>query len=69
MPILTYSPEPDALAIWLAPGAKTLGAKEIAPDTFADFDKEGRLLGIGVLNASAYYDEELLKQLPRPVIR
>jgi hypothetical protein len=27
--------------IWLAPGATTVGAKEIAPETYADFDRDG----------------------------
>ena len=63
---MTYSPEVDALAIWLAPGAQTIGAREIAPGTFADFDKDGRLLGIEILDASLYYDRDLLEQLPPP---
>lgn len=63
---MTYSPEVDALAIWLAPGATTIGAREIAPGTYADFDKDGRLLGIEVLDASLYYDRAELEQLPRP---
>jgi uncharacterized protein YuzE len=63
---IPYAPDVDALAIWFAPGATTIGAKEIAPDTYADFDKAGRLLGIEVLNAGAYYDEAELKKLPRP---
>lgn len=62
----TYSPEADAWALWLAPGADTVGAREIAPDTYADFDAQGRLIGIEVLNAGHYYDRQLLDQLPRP---
>lgn len=61
----SYSPTADALALWLVPGGQTVGAKEIAPDTFADFDKNGRLLGIEVLNAGHYYDQAQLEQLPR----
>ncbi len=63
---MTYSPEVDALAIWLAPGVKTAGAREIAPGTFADFDQDGRLLGLEVLDASTYLDRAQLEQLPRP---
>lgn len=63
---LTYAPDVDAMAIWLAPGAKTIGAREIAPDIYADFDKDGRLLGIEVLNAGAYYAQSELNQLPPP---
>ena len=63
---LTYSPTADALAIWFAPGATTIGAKEIAPETYADFDENGRLLGIEVLNAGAYYDQAELERLPQP---
>jgi uncharacterized protein YuzE len=63
---ITYSPEVDALSLWLAPGAETIGALEIAPDTYADFDRSGRLLGIEVLNAGAYYDQTGLDRLPLP---
>jgi uncharacterized protein YuzE len=50
----TYARDVDAMAVWFAPGATTIGAREIAPDTYAEFDKDGRLLGIEVLNAGAY---------------
>ena len=63
---LTYAPDVDALAIWFAPGATTIGAREIAPDTYADFDKDGRLLGIEVLNAGGHYAQSDLDQLPEP---
>ncbi len=36
------------------------------PGTYADFDKDGRLLGIEVLDASVLYDRAELEQLPRP---
>ena len=62
----TYSPEIDALAFWLAPGAVAVGAKEIVTDTYADFDKDGRLLGIEILNASTHYNGTMLEILPRP---
>jgi uncharacterized protein YuzE len=41
-----------------------VGADEIAPETFADFDQHGRLLGIEVLNTSQFYSETDLAQLP-----
>lgn len=63
---ITYSPDVDALAIWFAPGAQTIGAREIAADTYADFDKDGRLLGIEVLNAGTYYAQSELDQLAPP---
>jgi uncharacterized protein YuzE len=61
---LTYARDVDALAIWFAPGAMTIGAREIASETYADFDQNGRLLGIEVLNASVFYDQAELEQLP-----
>ncbi len=64
---MTYSSTADALAIWLAPGLETTGAREIAPETYADFNSAGRLLGVEVLNASAFYNRAELEQLPRPV--
>jgi uncharacterized protein YuzE len=66
---LTYAPKVDALAIWFAPGARTVGAKKIAPETYADFDADGRLLGIEVLNASMFYDLAELNRLPAPQAR
>jgi hypothetical protein len=30
---ITYDPEAEALGLWLAAGATTIGAKEIAPPT------------------------------------
>jgi hypothetical protein len=32
----------DALANWLVPAGTTVDAKEIAPQTYADFDQNGR---------------------------
>jgi uncharacterized protein YuzE len=63
---MTYSPTADALSIWLVPGATSVATREIAQDVFADFDEQGRFLGIEVLNASGQYDRAVLEQLPRP---
>ncbi len=37
---MTYSLQVDTLGLWLAPGAVTIGAREIVPETYADFDAE-----------------------------
>jgi uncharacterized protein YuzE len=62
----TYSPQVDALGIRLARGIGHVGTKELKPDIYVDFDEAGRLVGIEVLNASAFYDQAELEQLTRP---
>jgi len=48
-----YDPLRDLLYIWLgAPGEKAARTERIAPGVHADFDREGRLIGIEVLDAS-----------------
>lgn len=63
---MTYSPDADALGIRLASGAKDVRTRELAPSTFADFDADGRLVGIEVLNASTRYELAELERLESP---
>ncbi|UFN49136.1 DUF2283 domain-containing protein [Roseomonas sp. OT10] len=51
----TYDPAADALYVSLAPIAPGAVAetREVAPGVFLDFDAEGKLLGMEVLDASA----------------
>ena len=49
---MTYDPQADAAYIALVEGAVT-ESEEVAPGIVLDFDAEGRVLGIEVLNASA----------------
>jgi uncharacterized protein YuzE len=47
----SYHPEADAMFIWLAPeGAKSAETKEVSPGVMLDYDAEGRLIGIEVLD-------------------
>jgi len=48
----TYDPQIDALYVRMA-DVPVEGSEEVAPGIVLDFDKEHRLVGIEVLNASA----------------
>jgi uncharacterized protein YuzE len=64
---MTYSPQVDALSVWLAPpGVTSVATREISQDVYADFDAQGRFLGIEVLNASGLFDQVELERLDRP---
>lgn len=48
-----YDPVRDLLYIWFGvPGEKAARTETLSPGVHADFDKEGRLIGIEVLDAS-----------------
>ncbi len=47
----SYDPEADAMFIWLgAEGEKAVETREISPGVMLDYDADGRLLGIEVLD-------------------
>jgi len=47
----SYDPESDALFVWLAPEPiKSVNTSEVAPGIMLDFDAEGRVIGIEVLD-------------------
>ena len=47
----SYDPESDALFVWLAPEPiKSVDTREVAPGIMLDFDAEGRVIGIEVLD-------------------
>jgi uncharacterized protein YuzE len=49
----SYDPEADAMFIWFGPeGIKSAGTEEVAPGVMLDFDSEGRVIGIEVLDVS-----------------
>ena len=55
---MEYDPLRDLLYLWFqTPGTKAARAEVISAGVHADFDREGRLLGIEVLDAS-----ELMQQ-------
>lgn len=64
---MTYSAPADALAIERAAGAKSAETRELATDVYADYDLNGRLIGLEVLGASRFYDRAELERLASPV--
>jgi uncharacterized protein YuzE len=49
----TYDPEADALFVWFGPeGVSSANTEEVAPGIMLDFDIEGRVIGIEVLDLS-----------------
>jgi excisionase family DNA binding protein len=60
----TYDPTVDALAIQFRDGAKRPATKEVAPGLFLDFDREGRLVALELLDASRHIARAELDQLP-----
>ena len=49
----TYDPEADALFVWFGPeGSSSANTEEVAPGIMLDFNAEGRVIGIEVLDLS-----------------
>jgi uncharacterized protein YuzE len=47
----SYDPEADALFVWFGPeGIGSANTEEVAPGIMLDFDIEGRVIGIEVLD-------------------
>jgi len=47
----SYDPETDAMFIWVGPeGAKSAETREVSPDVMLDYDANGALIGIEVLD-------------------
>jgi uncharacterized protein YuzE len=48
-----YDPEADAMFVWFGPeGVKSAGTEEVSPGIMLDFDNEGRVIGVEVLDVS-----------------
>ena len=48
-----YDPTRDLLYLWLAaPGTKAASTKIVSPGVHADFDQDGTVIGVEVLDAS-----------------
>jgi len=57
---MEYDPVRDLLYVWFGnPGTKSAETKTIKPGVYADFDKEGELLGIEVLDASTVFQHRV----------
>jgi uncharacterized protein YuzE len=49
----SYDPEADAMFVWFGPeGVKSADTQEVSPGILLDFDGEGRVVGIEVLDVS-----------------
>ena len=48
-----YDPVRDLMYMWFgAPGAKAARTETVSPGVYADFDQQGRLIGLEVLDAA-----------------
>jgi uncharacterized protein YuzE len=62
---IEYDPERDLLYLYFAsPEVKAAETVTVTPGVHADFDREGRLLGIEVIDASAILGKEIEFKLP-----
>jgi uncharacterized protein YuzE len=49
----SYDPEADAMFVWFGPQeTKSAATQEVAPGVVLDFDSDGRVIGIEVLDVS-----------------
>jgi uncharacterized protein YuzE len=47
----SYAPEADAMFVWFGPeGSKSAGTQEVSPAILLDFDAEGGVIGIEILD-------------------
>jgi uncharacterized protein YuzE len=47
----SYDPEADAMFVWFGPeGVKSADTQEVSPGIMLDFDDEGRVVGVEVLD-------------------
>jgi uncharacterized protein YuzE len=51
----SYDPEADAMFVWFGPeNLKSAETEEVSPGIMLDFDSEGRVIGIEVLDVSEW---------------
>ena len=62
----TYDTKSDALTVELG-GGRTVQTVQIGPGISADLDREGRLVCIEILAASAWYPRVQLERLAAPI--
>jgi uncharacterized protein YuzE len=60
-PTITYRPEDNAAYIRLSP-EKIVESAEVSPDIVFDYDAEGRIVGIEVLDARTHLSPALLTE-------
>jgi uncharacterized protein YuzE len=57
---MEYDPVRDLLYLWFGtPGEKATRTETVTPGVHADFDQQGRLLGIEVLDASEVMQQKV----------
>ena len=61
MPTIKYRAEDNAAYIRLS-GEKVLDSAEVVPDVVFDYDAEGRIVGIELLDARAQLSADLLTE-------
>jgi uncharacterized protein YuzE len=62
---IEYDPQRDLLYLWFAePIAKSANTITITPGVLADFDKNNKLIGIEVIDASEIIGEKIEFKLP-----
>jgi uncharacterized protein YuzE len=55
-----YDPARDLLYLWLRPPGTTAAAtKTVSPGVHADFDRDGTLIGLEILDASEVLEDNL----------
>jgi len=65
---IDYDPVRDLLYIYFAePEVKVLEMVTITPGVHADFNREGKLIGIEIINASEVVEGEIEFKLPEVV--
>lgn len=63
-PTATYDREVDAIAVRFAPdGARYAGSEEVAPGVVLDYDEQGRVIGVELLDVG---DRNVIRFVPRP---
>ena len=60
---LAYDRAGDLLVLQLGDLATSVGAREVAPGVYLDFNAAGQLLGLEVLSASSHWDRAALEGL------
>ena len=61
---MEYDPLRDLLYLWFGtPGEKAAKTEIVAPGVHADFDRQGRLLGIEVLDVSEIWQQKVQFEL------
>lgn len=62
---IEFDPERDLLYIYFAePGVKAAQTATITPGVHADFDRDGKLIGIEIIEASKVMGEKIEFKLP-----